>query len=87
MQTELPPVAKLLTPQQTSKMFELMNHNQLDVNDLASGYQSLSLFQEKQNLQLENRPKRDGSPEIDEDRDVVFLGAESSGGIGDLKDD
>lgn len=65
------PLAKLLTPQQTSKMFELMQYNQVDPTDLQSGYQSLSLYNE-QNCHCPpiERPS--------EDRDVVFLGAESS---------
>ena len=62
------PHTKLLTPQQTSKMFELMSNQQLDPNDLQSGYQSLSVYQD----QYKN------VPEVS-DRDVVFLGAESSG--------
>ena len=50
-------------------MFELMQHHQLDPNDLQSGYQSLSLFNEQNYRQ---------APNMGEDRDVVFLGAENS---------
>ena len=40
------PQKKLLTPEQTSKMFELMNSQNLNPADLHLGYQSLSQFNE-----------------------------------------
>ena len=42
------PHTKLLTPQQTSKMFELMQNQQMDPTDLQSGYQSLDIYNDQQ---------------------------------------
>ena len=42
------PNVKLLTPHETHKMFELMSNQQLDPNDLNSGYESLSVYMNEQ---------------------------------------
>ena len=41
------PHTQLLSAQQTSKMFELMNNKQVDPSDLHSGYQSLSAYNQE----------------------------------------
>lgn len=72
------PVAKLMTPKQTQKMLELMTNQKLDPNDLASGYQSLSIYNEQNKNNNHNGLFEEYDQQV-EDRDVVFLGAESSG--------
>lgn len=40
------PHTKLMSPQQTQKMFSLMYNNQVDPSDLHGGYQSLTAYEE-----------------------------------------